>query len=281
MSRTHPISKRMFWTIVAVLGVAVAVAGFGLRYSAPSAEAAKITIDVGNFWFCSSGEDLDCERKIDVGDTVSWQFVAGTTNHTTTSNDGFWNSGATNSKTFEYTFDSPGTFDYRCTIHPSSMQGRIIVNGPAPTETLEPSPTPQDTPVPTATDVPAPTATETAVPTTTPTPDETPVLTPPPPSVTPTRTGTFVAPTSTITPTPTTFGPTLTATPPAGTVGDASNNGTVDSIDALLVLQFVAALLPDLPSEMNADANQNGTVNAIDATLILQFIAGLIGMLPP
>ena len=278
MPHTRPISKRMFWTILAVLGVAVAVAGFGLRYSAPSAEAAKITIKVNSNWFCSSGE-TPCERKIDVGDTVTWEF--GTGAHTTTSDDGSWDSGNRTSGTFEYTFDSPGTFEYQCDFHPGLMQARIVVNGPAPTETPEPSPTPQDTPVPTATDVPAPTATETAVPTSTPTPGVTPVLTPSA-TVTPTTTGTFVAPPATITPTPTTFGPTFTATPPPpGTVGDASNNGTVDSIDALLVLQFIAALLPDLPSEMNADANQNGTVDAIDATLILQFVAGLISMLPP
>ena len=46
MLRTRPISKRMFWTILAVLGMAVAVASFGVRSNAPSAEAAKITIKV-------------------------------------------------------------------------------------------------------------------------------------------------------------------------------------------------------------------------------------------
>ena len=79
---------------------------------------------------------------------------------------------------------------------------------------------------------------------------------------------------------PPTFTTTPSATPPQ-LVGDTSCDGIVNSIDALLLLQFDAALLGSLPCGQNADANQDGEVNAIDATLILQFDAGLIDSLPP
>ena len=94
----------------------------------------------------------------------------------------------------------------------------------------------------------------------------------PPPTSTPTPT-----PPSTSTPT---SPPTPTPTPP-GVTGDANCSGGVNSIDAALVLQLVAGLLPTLSCEENADTNEDGTVNSIDATLILQHIVGLLPTLPP
>ncbi|MCI0850069.1 MAG: dockerin type I repeat-containing protein, partial [Chloroflexi bacterium] len=75
---------------------------------------------------------------------------------------------------------------------------------------------------------------------------------------------------------PPTFTPTPTPTP-AGAAGDVDCSGAVTSIDAALILQFIAALTDTLPCEQLADVNANGSVDAIDATLILQFVAGLIG----
>jgi hypothetical protein len=60
-----------------------------------------------------------------------------------------------------------------------------------------------------------------------------------------------------------------------------NDDGTVSSIDALLVLQFDANLLTSLLNAPSGDVNQNGAVNAIDSALILQFVAGLIHQLPP
>ena len=64
-------------------------------------------------------------------------------------------------------------------------------------------------------------------------------------------------------------------TPP---IGDADCNGSVDSIDAALVLQFDAGLVDILTFTclLIADVNEDGTVNALDAVLILQFVAGLL-----
>lgn len=66
-----------------------------------------------------------------------------------------------------------------------------------------------------------------------------------------------------------------------GTVGDVNCSGSVDAIDAALVLQLTAGLVGSLSCQENADANDDDTINAIDAALILQFSAGLLPSLPP
>ena len=76
-------------------------------------------------------------------------------------------------------------------------------------------------------------------------------------------------PTSTPTPTPT----------PAKACGDVNDSGSVDSIDAALVLQLTAGLVGSLENEASADVNGDGTINAIDAALILQRTAGLLDRL--
>ena len=75
--------------------------------------------------------------------------------------------------------------------------------------------------------------------------------------------------------------PTETEVPPTPVFGDANCDGEVDSIDAVLILQFDAGLLSALACDQNADANDDGAVNAIDAALILQLTAGLLPALPP
>jgi hypothetical protein len=58
--------------------------------------------------------------------------------------------------------------------------------------------------------------------------------------------------------------------------GDSDCNGTINSIDAALILQNSAGLFQNLPCAQGADANGNGTIDSIDAALVLQYSAGLI-----
>jgi alpha-tubulin suppressor-like RCC1 family protein len=63
--------------------------------------------------------------------------------------------------------------------------------------------------------------------------------------------------------------------------GDANCDHATNSIDSLVVLQFVAGLLGSLSCPGPADVNSDHQVNAVDAALILQFEAGLLQRLPP
>lgn len=60
-------------------------------------------------------------------------------------------------------------------------------------------------------------------------------------------------------------------------LGDANRDGVVDSVDALVVLQYVVGLLTDADiSVENADVNEDMQIDAVDALLILQMAVGLI-----
>jgi hypothetical protein len=146
---------------------------------------------------------------------------------------------------------------------PATIDGNIVCSSAA---------TPTATPTVTATETPGETPTPSATVTETPTPtsvEPTPTVTP-----TPTITATGVA-----TPTPT---PTATVTPTiAKALGDVNDDGHVNSIDALLIVQFDAELLDHLSNAPSADVNVNGIVNSVDAALVLQYTAGLPQTLPP
>ena len=128
----------------------IAAASFGWQQGA-RAQTPTI-IEIGDNWFCdSSFENGVCEREINVGDTVEWQWV-GTglyrASHTTTecagdldtcSGDHLWDSPVQNSGTFgPVTFSSSGTFLFRCQVHPDVMRGKItVVDAERPTVTID------------------------------------------------------------------------------------------------------------------------------------------------
>jgi alpha-tubulin suppressor-like RCC1 family protein len=62
---------------------------------------------------------------------------------------------------------------------------------------------------------------------------------------------------------------------------DVNCSDEVDSVDAAVVLQYVARLIADLPCSDNAELNGDGTTTAVEAALILQYNAGLIDRLGP
>jgi plastocyanin len=62
------------------------------------------------------------------GTKIRWTN-RGSVNHTTTSNKGLWDSGVlAPGASFGRVFRKVGTFRYHCTLHPTLMQGKIIVN---------------------------------------------------------------------------------------------------------------------------------------------------------
>ena len=66
---------------------------------------------------------------VSVGETVTWTNNEDGIGHTTTSDDGVWQSGTLNpGDTFEFTFTEAGTFTYFCSIHPS-MTATVTVDG--------------------------------------------------------------------------------------------------------------------------------------------------------
>lgn len=93
----------------------------------------------------------------------------------------------------------------------------------------------------------------------------------------PTATNTPPGPTATNTPAQPTATP--TSGPPV-VFGDANCDGTVNSIDAAVILQYIAGLLNNLACGDEADVNQDGNISSIDTALVLQHIAGFIPSLP-
>ena len=63
--------------------------------------------------------------------------------------------------------------------------------------------------------------------------------------------------------------------------GDANCDGSVNAVDAALVLQFNAGLLGSLSCPDAGDADGDGEITSLDAALILQFTLGLLDSLPP
>jgi plastocyanin len=65
--------------------------------------------------------------KVTAGTAVTWTFDDRFVPHDVTG-DG-WTSGDPKSKgTFTHSFDRPGSYDYRCTLH-DGMDGRVVVTG--------------------------------------------------------------------------------------------------------------------------------------------------------
>lgn len=132
--------------------------GIGL-WAVTSANARQTTHDVAvenNFF-------NPLELTIDVGDTVRWTNNSGFHDVVSTSGPESFSSGdpGTNWE-YSFTFTTPGTYEYTCTIH-FGMDGTLIVQEAAqPTETATATATATSTTAPTET--PLPTLSGTATP---------------------------------------------------------------------------------------------------------------------
>jgi len=63
--------------------------------------------------------------EVPAGTTVTWAFEDGFVPHDVTA-DGFSSGDPQRSGSFTHTFDQPGTYPYRCTLH-DGMTGRVVV----------------------------------------------------------------------------------------------------------------------------------------------------------
>jgi plastocyanin len=65
--------------------------------------------------------------QVAAGTTVTWEFKDRFVPHDV-SGDGFSSGEPRRSGSFSHTFDQPGTYPYRCTLH-DGMDGRVVVSG--------------------------------------------------------------------------------------------------------------------------------------------------------
>lgn len=159
---------------------ALALTITALAGSAPASAQDQVSVTVGDFYFCApSMPPSTCVTTIEPGDTILWEYPTGVAGHTVThcgeSCDSptdsplFDSGGISPGGSFSFTFDSPGTYLYRCDFHPQAMRATVVV------EAAQPEDTP--TSVPTATATSAATATATASPTAAPEPEPSPTPT--------------------------------------------------------------------------------------------------------
>jgi plastocyanin len=110
------------------------------------------TVDVGDNFFCNSSFSFGvCDTNITAGDTVMWQWVGSAQHSVTQCGDqtfttcpplgGGFDSGFMTSGTFSQTFNTAGSFEYRCNIHTTQMHGRINVAAQQATATATAGPT--------------------------------------------------------------------------------------------------------------------------------------------
>jgi plastocyanin len=85
----------------------------------PTSAAAGASVEAKNFAFNPK------TVTIKVGDTVTWTNQDSTT-HTVTGDGGIDSGNLAPGKSYSKTFDTAGTFNYHCSIHPS-MTGQVIV----------------------------------------------------------------------------------------------------------------------------------------------------------
>ena len=65
--------------------------------------------------------------QVPAGTEVTWRFEDGFVPHDVKA-DGFSSGEPQRKGTFTHTFDQPGTYAYRCTLH-DGMKGRVVVTG--------------------------------------------------------------------------------------------------------------------------------------------------------
>ncbi len=64
---------------------------------------------------------------VKVGETVTWKFEDKGIPHDVVADDESFESEVKDTGTFRHTFDRPGTYTYKCSLHPVRMKGTVTV----------------------------------------------------------------------------------------------------------------------------------------------------------
>lgn len=83
-----------------------------------------------NLGWSQSGDSIDQQLTIEVGDTVTWTWGSGTHNLEQTgdiSEPGFAEGYFSSGHVYSHTFTTVGAHDYLCSPHPNTMYGTITV----------------------------------------------------------------------------------------------------------------------------------------------------------
>lgn len=67
------------------------------------------------------------EITVKVGETVTWRFADQGIPHDVVADDGSFKSDVQDSGAYRHTFDAPGAYSYKCSLHPGQMKGTIAV----------------------------------------------------------------------------------------------------------------------------------------------------------
>ena len=86
-----------------------------------------------NLGWSTTGDSVDQQLTIEVGDTITWTWGPGTHNLEQIGDNtepGFAEGYASQEHVYSHTFTTVGAHDYKCAPHPSSMYGTITVTNP-------------------------------------------------------------------------------------------------------------------------------------------------------
>ena len=122
---------------MAALFAALLMAGGLALFAAPSA-AAQSTVSVSIQNFAIGPPSITV--VIGIHSTVTWTNMDSTVHTVTADNGAFGSNDLSNGQTFTFTFTSPGTYGYHCSIH-TYMKGTVVVKGSSPTTTTTPTTT--------------------------------------------------------------------------------------------------------------------------------------------
>lgn len=124
---------RKTWLIIGLLGIMVLIGG--CAGPGTTAQPTPVQTQPGQNQPSSTSEPVEVDIKdfayvpeiitVPAGTTVVWTN-RDSTPHTVTA-DSFDSGSLSQGQTFSYTFNQAGTFEYRCTIHPSMPHGNVVV----------------------------------------------------------------------------------------------------------------------------------------------------------